>query len=301
MTNVNFLTALKYDFQKQTCCQSLKEKVDGYFYLGGRRAKVLQNQSRDRAEIAVMIESNVSRLTQVALIMSYLTVFIPFILFLLKLAFRLPHKVRLIEPGGKDPLKANGLFQFQKFAVVNPVQPNPLLQEPSVASVLLPASLSPINSLSTPLTTQSYGTPSKTNPKIISSEFYTLNPNDQKVVNDPYVKALLNKVESYKGRKNILSFTVFDTFAGTKIRIANCVRGCTLEIGNDLDRTLLINGQQVGFAHLDEDCYVLAFEEKGEICLYYWEDNESLNDENVVVRIAKGKPIETNVSGNIFP
>lgn len=272
MTKVSTFTALKYEQPNQAGIQSLREKVDSYFYLGGKQAVVLEN--RNGKEIAMLKASKVSGLAKIALIISYLTIFIPIIMLCAKLALRLSHSVTLINSNYNGPLK-------------------PLVKSIASASVL---------EISKPAVLQYQPESGNIRSKQKAAPSEISNPNHASVIDNPYVKKLLGKVESHIGRIHIKSFATFDTHEGSKIRIINCVYDHTIEIGDDDQRSLLIDGQKViGSHHAAKDCYALAYRFQGKINIYYLNESEQLNDHNVVAELNQGQSFSLKTSGQVFP
>lgn len=113
MPNIGFFTALKFDPNMRSYSQAFIEKVDDYFYLGGKKAHVIQaklrfggvveERTRHGIPKAVLCDVSSSCLLRVAKAISYLTVLIPFILLLTKTAWRLTHAYHVIDP--KEQLK----------------------------------------------------------------------------------------------------------------------------------------------------------------------------------------------------
>ncbi|KAF3361816.1 Uncharacterized protein PHSC3_001582 [Chlamydiales bacterium STE3] len=95
MPEISFFTALQYNqSHKKSRCEFLLEKVDNYFYLGGKKAYVLQ----DGREGIVFSQANTSCLEKIAKITSYLTIIIPAILLITKGILRSQHHFKIIDP-----------------------------------------------------------------------------------------------------------------------------------------------------------------------------------------------------------
>lgn len=249
MSSIDFFTALKFNPEMQTCHQSLIQNVDGYFYLGGRKAQVIDNPLQARSDAAYLVEDRISRCSQVALIISYLTVFIPLIMLLAKLTLRLTHDVKLLD--------SNYSGQLQPMPV-SPIKTDPVSDTLPLPSPMPVASLPPP---SNPAVNQGL--------KAATSKSY--NPNHAAVKSNKHVKGLLDAIEGCFGKKDILSFTRFDTQGGTKIHVSNCVPGHT--VGFTHERHLLIDGQKVeGGAYLADDCYAIVFEHQGKLYIYDWDE-----------------------------
>lgn len=100
MRNIGFFTSIKYD-NPQTFSNSLLNKVDNYFYLGGKKAHVLQGLTKDGREKVILSDTNSSKLARFAKVISYFTFFIPLAMLLLKVALRYSHSFKLIDPRAK--------------------------------------------------------------------------------------------------------------------------------------------------------------------------------------------------------
>ncbi len=96
-TNVGFFTAIKYKQETKSCIQSALEIVDNYFYLGGKKAYVIQ----ERTKKAVLCESKVSFLANFGKILSYFTIILPLAMLTTKTILRSTHTFRLIDPKKK--------------------------------------------------------------------------------------------------------------------------------------------------------------------------------------------------------
>ncbi len=88
MSDINFFTAVSYNNPK-THGQAFREKVDSYFYLGGRKAKVISID--DKSESVKLVDSQASMLTTALKITSYFTIILPLIMLGLKAALRSSH------------------------------------------------------------------------------------------------------------------------------------------------------------------------------------------------------------------
>ena len=60
--NVGFFTAVKYAQENKTFKESVLEKVDNYFYLGGKKAHVIQGKTKNGQEKVLLAETNSSLL-----------------------------------------------------------------------------------------------------------------------------------------------------------------------------------------------------------------------------------------------
>ena len=97
MQSVGFFTAIKYE-QDKSFSQFLIENVDNYFYLGGKKAVVLQGKGRDGKESALLSDAHSSLLSKIAKIASYFTIVLPLGMLITKAVLRSVHKFCLIDP-----------------------------------------------------------------------------------------------------------------------------------------------------------------------------------------------------------
>lgn len=96
MKHLNFLTPVVYHNHAQSTETSLLMKVDNYFYMGGRKAQVIQGRTKSGQERVIFYESEVSLLERIAKIFSYLTLIIPLIMLILKAVLRSLHSFKII-------------------------------------------------------------------------------------------------------------------------------------------------------------------------------------------------------------
>jgi hypothetical protein len=95
--NINFFTAVKYG-QTPTYKESLIETVDNYFYLGGKKALVIQGKTEQGHENTILTDTNSSLLARVVKVFSYLTIILPLIMLIAKIALRSTHTFKLTDP-----------------------------------------------------------------------------------------------------------------------------------------------------------------------------------------------------------
>ncbi|WP_068469672.1 DUF648 domain-containing protein [Candidatus Protochlamydia phocaeensis] len=95
---INFFTAIKYEESDRSFSHSLLEIVDNYFYLGGKKAHVIQSKTKDGKQKAVLADTDSSILARVAKVVSYFTVVIPTFLLVAKLILRSTHSFKIIDP-----------------------------------------------------------------------------------------------------------------------------------------------------------------------------------------------------------
>lgn len=278
MSDIGFFTAVKYVNQGQTCRQSLLTGVDDYFHLCGRKAQVLQGATRDGKEVVVLTNVRASRLAQVAKIITYFTIFIPLLMLLSKVILRLTHTFRVMDPKEK------------KLPVSIPVAipPMPSLAAPSPAKAPSVIAPSPI-------------VPSSVKPAVSYASFKDLDPNDPTTLADANVTALINKVESFFGRLNILCYRSYSSH-GSAFRFASCIPVENQEITADPTRCLVINGKTTKHEHDKFNGFILAFEVNGSKFYYYLSENEQVDDTNKVVCFAPGQTEGVVMNaGSIFP
>jgi len=97
METVGFFTAVSFGVQPKSCTQALLESVDSYFYLGGRKATVIAEQSLPGVHETVLMEEKPTVLTTVCKIISYLTVGFPIILLIAKAILRSMHTFTVFD------------------------------------------------------------------------------------------------------------------------------------------------------------------------------------------------------------
>lgn len=95
MPKINFFTAITYQTPPKNCASKLLENVDDYFYLGGKKAHVLQGEK------VVLSEAKVSLLARIGKIFSYFTVIVPLMMLIAKAILRSQHSFKVIDPKQK--------------------------------------------------------------------------------------------------------------------------------------------------------------------------------------------------------
>lgn len=138
MEKVQLFTALKFNPEEKTCHKSLIQTVDHYFYLGGRRAEVLQGALKN--EEAVLTSGKISKVAQIALIISYFIIFIPFVMLIAKLALRLSYpNIKLVDRKSTEQTKPLASYPIAINQAKKPVvEPMPLLPEPQQNAIPAP-------------------------------------------------------------------------------------------------------------------------------------------------------------------
>lgn len=88
MERISFCTAVEYSRENRTCMEYLREKIDNYFYLGGRKAHVLKDVQAEEGEIVEYVNQKASCCSTFLKVVSYMTVALPVIMFIMKCIFR---------------------------------------------------------------------------------------------------------------------------------------------------------------------------------------------------------------------
>lgn len=91
MNKISFFTAVCYEYKPQSIKKFLLEKVDGYFYLGGKKAQVIISEDLDqnqKARKVVFVDNKVSMLSTALKIASYCTIIVPLIMLVAKAILR---------------------------------------------------------------------------------------------------------------------------------------------------------------------------------------------------------------------
>lgn len=96
VAKIGFFTAVKYRQDTRTSRQSFLEKVDNYFYLGGKKAYVIQGKTQEGHEMVVLSEAQSSLLARIAKVFSYLTLIIPLIMLVAKAILRYRNSFQII-------------------------------------------------------------------------------------------------------------------------------------------------------------------------------------------------------------
>lgn len=282
MSKINFFTAVKYENRAQDCHQSFVEKVDDYFFLCGKKGLVLQGATKNGKEV-VLTQVRSSRLAQIAKVITYFTIFIPFLLIIAKVILRLTHTFRLINPNEKK-LQASTLIQFPTHSfglnqeLVDDVQVSkPIPIAPPVTITPSVAVLSKI---------------AHVEPKVITTIF---DPNDPCFVGDARINELISKVENKVGRCNVLDYKAFD-LSSAKVKIANCIYGQDVTVA--ADRTLTLNGEPTDIKLDEQNLFILAFELHGNKYFYCLPEKEQLSDSNTIIHFARGQKTGVRVQAN---
>ena len=95
-TLINFFTAIEYEAPRSRI-DSLRQKVDSYFYLGGKKASIIDLEIANKnPKQAFLCDRQVSSLNKVIKIASYFTLIIPIALLLTKAVLRSFYSVHVI-------------------------------------------------------------------------------------------------------------------------------------------------------------------------------------------------------------
>ncbi|MDF2549884.1 MAG: hypothetical protein K0S07_951 [Chlamydiales bacterium] len=100
MNQIGFFTPLKYKTDDKKLIEFLLEKVDNYFYLGGKKACVLKHSKNGTGKV-LLLSKKASSIEKIVKISSYLTLVIPLALLLAKAALRFTHRFKYIDPKAK--------------------------------------------------------------------------------------------------------------------------------------------------------------------------------------------------------
>lgn len=101
MSKLNFFTPVTYTIPSKSIRFSLLEKVDNYFYLGGKKAHHIQGLTKSGQERVILFEDKSSFLATVGKVFSYLTIVIPLLMLIAKAILRSSHNFKLIDPKQK--------------------------------------------------------------------------------------------------------------------------------------------------------------------------------------------------------
>lgn len=99
---VSFFTAIDYENPSKTAFQFFLEKVDSYFYLGGRKARVISLQLEETNQGIEWVSESPSTLTSCLKVTSYFSIVIPLIMLIAKVILRSGQNFQEIQKGGVD-------------------------------------------------------------------------------------------------------------------------------------------------------------------------------------------------------
>lgn len=97
MANVNFFTAVSFGNQPKSCSQTLLEKVDGYFHLGGKKAYVIPGHTQQGVEGVLLTQDSPSLFIVVLRVLSYFTIIFPIVMLAVKAVLRSIHTFHIID------------------------------------------------------------------------------------------------------------------------------------------------------------------------------------------------------------
>lgn len=123
---LNFFTAVSYRNTSNSLQSLLIDKVDDYFYLGGKKAYVIQGRTKKGLEKAVLSDAKSSTLAKVAKVVSYFTLVIPFFMLIIKAVLRSKHSFKVIDP--KQKLEKGLNIPEETAAKIQALLPNILNQ-----------------------------------------------------------------------------------------------------------------------------------------------------------------------------
>lgn len=101
MPKLNFFTSVTYGVSSKSLGSFLLENVDNYFYLGGKKAHVIQGRTKSGQEKVILSETKSSLLARVGKVLSYFTIVIPLIMLIAKSILRSTNSFKLIDPKQK--------------------------------------------------------------------------------------------------------------------------------------------------------------------------------------------------------
>lgn len=101
MPKLNFFTPVTYISSSKSFGSSLLEKVDNYFYLGGKKAYVINGLAKNGQEKVILSEFKSSFLARVGKVFSYFTIVVPIFMLIAKAVLRSTHSFKVIDPKQK--------------------------------------------------------------------------------------------------------------------------------------------------------------------------------------------------------
>ena len=108
MAKVSFFTPVSFGNQPKSNTEWLLEKVDGYFYLGGRKAHIIKINQETKA---VLVNENQSCAMTCFKVASYFTIALPTVMLITKAILRYTHyydiDTKSINPAVIDTLGLN--------------------------------------------------------------------------------------------------------------------------------------------------------------------------------------------------
>jgi tetratricopeptide (TPR) repeat protein len=130
MSQISFCTSLKYSENEQSFCNDIRESVDSYFYLGGKKVSVINVDKETNIHHVSFIKAEPGYITTVLKVISYLTIVLPIFFLILKAVLRAGIHIKLIENESKifdkNPILLNPIEIPNKANGVDP-EPTPLV------------------------------------------------------------------------------------------------------------------------------------------------------------------------------
>ncbi len=166
MANINFFTPLMYD--DKTLINTIREKVDDYFFWGGKQVRVVSAQS------ACITRSDVPLFQKAIKLLSYCTVVIPMFMLVLKVAIRPDVRSFTIIEDNPKTQKLTQVFQ-QTVVPETPVSA-------AAAASLSPLQAVPHRTVGTPTTLLQREVFSKEAQKVLDNFYKKPLPQEQDVV-----------------------------------------------------------------------------------------------------------------------
>lgn len=96
MNGLNFFTPVTYVTPSKSLESSLLQTADNYFYLGGKKAYVIEKDTQNKQENVILCDSKTSALEKIGKVISYFTIVIPFFVLITKSFLRLNHHFKVI-------------------------------------------------------------------------------------------------------------------------------------------------------------------------------------------------------------
>ena len=88
MNRISFFTPVCYQDRHQSSKEFLLEKIDSYFYLGGKKAEVIRSENRSSTKEVILIDSHASMFITAAKIASYVIIILPLVMLAAKALLR---------------------------------------------------------------------------------------------------------------------------------------------------------------------------------------------------------------------
>lgn len=96
MKYLNFFTPVIYQNHSRSEKNYFSINVDNYFYLGGKRALVIQGRTKNGHQKVILSETEISLLERIAKVVSYFTIIIPLIMLVIKAALRSKYNFKVV-------------------------------------------------------------------------------------------------------------------------------------------------------------------------------------------------------------